>query len=204
MPLPRAGVFLRMRVLVSFDGQNLYRLAKDAFGPGYPYHWPSYDVMKLADALATRIPGRTLVEVRFYTGVPTARQDEFWNGFWNNKLRHIGRQGVHVYRGRLYYYGQQVQEKGVDVRLAVDLVEATYAQRYDVAILVSQDGDLVPAVDLAKEVARDQSRTVQFESAFPQVPGKRPFGIDKTTWVPIDKATYDACLDYSNYRPPRT
>ena len=177
-----------MRVLVSFDGQNLYHLA--------------YDVVKLADALATRISGRTLAEVRFYTGVPTARQDAFWNRLWNNKLRHIGRQGVHVYRGRLYYYGQEIHEKGVDVRLAVDLVKATYEQRYDVAIIVSQDGDLAPAVELSKEVARDQNRTVLFESAFPVVPRKRPFGIDKTTWITIDKATYDSCLDLADYRTP--
>ena len=35
-----------MRALVSFDGQNLYRLAMRAYGPGPPYTWPSYDVVK--------------------------------------------------------------------------------------------------------------------------------------------------------------
>ena len=75
-----------MRTLVSIDGQNLYRLAKDAYGRG-PYHWPSYDVVKLAQMLTSRVAGRTLVETRFYTGVPTAAQDAFWNGFWNSKLR---------------------------------------------------------------------------------------------------------------------
>ena len=192
-----------MKVLVSVDAQNLYRLAKDAYGPG-PYHWPSYDVVKLAQALTDMVSGRSLTEIRFYTGVPTKSQHAFWNEFWNNKLRHLGRQGVHVYRGRLNYYGQRVLEKGVDVRMAVDLVKATYEQRYDVAIIVSQDEDLVPAVELAREVARGQGRTIELESVFPRVPGKRPFGIDKTTWMPIDKATYDACLDLSNYRPART
>ena len=60
-----------MRTLVFIDGQNLYRLAMRAYGPGHPYHWPSYDVMKLAQALASRIPGRPLAEVRFYTRVPS-------------------------------------------------------------------------------------------------------------------------------------
>ena len=65
-----------MRALVSFDGQNLYHLAMRAYGPGPPYSWPSYDVVKLlpfypkAEALVSRVPGRTLAEVRFYTGVP--------------------------------------------------------------------------------------------------------------------------------------
>ena len=92
----------------------------------------------------------------------------------------------------------------MDVRLAIDLIGATYENRYDTAIIVSQDGDLAPAVDLAKEVARGQNRRVEFESAFPQVAGKRPFGIDKTNWVPIAKANYDTCIDLSNYRPPKT
>ena len=26
-------------------------------------------------------------------------------------------------------------------------------------------------------------------------------GIDKTDWIRIDRATYDACLDRRNYRP---
>ena len=77
-------------------------------------------------------------------------------------------------------------------------------QQYDAAIIVSQDGDLVPAVELVREVVRYQGITVELESAFPRVLGKRPFGIDKTTWKPIDKATYDAYLDLSNYRPSRT
>ena len=47
-----------MRALVSFDGQNLYRLAMRAYGPGPPYTWPSYDVVKLAEALVSRVPGR--------------------------------------------------------------------------------------------------------------------------------------------------
>ena len=189
-----------MRVLVSFDGQNLYRLAMRAYGSGPPYSWPSYDVVKLAQALVSRVPGRTLAEVRFYTGVPSHSQNAFWHGFWNNKLRHLQRQGVRVYRQQLSAGGQ---EKGVDVRLAVELVQATYEHLYDVAIIVSQDADLAPAVEVAKEIAQKQNRTVEFESAFPPVPGRRHFGIPMTTWVPIDKAIYDACLDLSDYRSPK-
>ena len=189
-----------MRTLVLFDGQNLYRLAMRAYGPGPPYSWPSYDVVKLAQRLVARVPGRTLTEVRFYTGVPSHSQDAFWHKFWNNKLRALQRQEVYVYRGRLTSSGEKVQEKGVDVSLAIDLVQATHQQNYDVAIVVSQDSDLTPAVELAKKVAQDQTRTVDFESAIPRVPGRRLFGITGTTWIPIDKTTYDKCLDPTDYR----
>ena len=190
-----------MRTSVFIDGQNLYRLAMRAYGRVYPYYWPSYDVVKLANALVSRVPERTLTEVRFYTGVPSESQSADWHGFWNNKLRHLQRQEVRVYRQELSAAGQ---EKGVDVRLAVELVQATYEQLYDVAIIVSQDADLAPAVAVARDIAQGQNRSVAFESAFPRIPGRRDFGIPDTTWVPIDKATYDTCLDLSDYRPPRS
>ena len=189
-----------MRTLVLIDGQNLYRLAKRAFGPGNPYHWPSYDVVKLAHALSSATAGRTVNETRFYTGVPKRSQDAFWHRFWNNKLRALQRQGVHVYRGRLNSAGQDIQEKGVDVSLAIDLVQATHQQSYDVAIIVSQDSDLAPAVALAHQVAQAQGRTIHIESAVPLVPGRRIFGITGTDLTPIDKATYDNCLDPTDYR----
>ena len=41
---------------------------------GYPYHFPCYDVLKIAQTLTNRIGGRHLEEIRFYTGVPTLAQ----------------------------------------------------------------------------------------------------------------------------------
>ena len=198
-----------MRTIVFIDGQNLYHLARRAWDPelpdpSSPYAWPSYDVEKLAHALVARIPGRTLTETRFYTGVPdpaVGPAQRFWHGFWSNKLRYLKSRGIIVYRGRVSAGGQ---EKGVDVSLALDLVRATYEQRYDAAIIVSQDWDFGPAVRLAKAIAQAQGRTLVYESSFPVGPGSfSRRGVPGTTWVPIDKATYDACHDPGDYRPRR-
>ena len=145
-----------MRTIVLIDGQNLYHLARRAWasGPSSPYAWPSYDVEKLAGLLAYRTPGRTLEEIRFYTGVPdpaSGSSQLFWHGFWSNKIRYLRSRGVYVYRGRVNAGGQ---EKGVDVSLALDLVRATYDRQYEAAIIVSQDWDFGPAVRLAKEIAQ--------------------------------------------------
>ncbi len=41
--------------------------------------------------------------------------------------------------------------------------------------------------------------------AFPMSPASRNRrGINKTDWIPIDRATYDSCLDRRDYRPPKT
>ena len=110
-----------MRTLALIDGQNLYRLAMRAYGSGSPYHWPSYDDVKLTHALASTTPGRAVSEIRFYTGVPNQSQNAFWHKFWNNEVRALQRQGVYVYRGQLNSNGQSIQEKGVGVSLAIDL-----------------------------------------------------------------------------------
>ena len=92
----------------------------------------------------------------------------------------------------------------MDVSLALDLVQATHERRYEVAIIVSQDSDFAPAVNLAKQIARAQGRTLIFESAFPVGPGTASLrGVSGTDWVHIDQATYDSCRDYRNYRTSR-
>ena len=193
-----------MRTIVLIDGQNLFHLAKSAWAPAAmsatsPYAWPSYDVERLASALVARVPGRALSEIRFYTGVPRRSVQSFWHGFWTNKLRHLRNKGIYVYAGRV---GSGGREKGVDVSLAIDLVQATHELRYETAIIVSQDWDFGPAVRLAKAIAKSQRRSLAFESAFPVGPGSSSRrGVPGTTWVPIDKASYDACRDRRDYRP---
>lgn len=39
------------------------------------------------------------------------------------------------------------KEKGVDVRLATDLIRLAWSDRYDIAVLVSSDGDFVPMAE---------------------------------------------------------
>ena len=88
--------------------------------------------------------------------------------------------------------------------LALDLVRAAYDQRYEVAIIVSQDSDFGPAVRLAKEIAQEQDRMLHFESCYPVGPGSGSNrGIRGTKWVQIDQATYDACHDPRDYRPKK-
>jgi hypothetical protein len=152
--------------------------------------------------LVERQAGRTLSSIRFYTGVPdptVGEKEEFWHGFWSNKLRYLRSRGVYTYHGRVSRAGQ---EKGVDVSIAIDLIHLTYTRAYEVAVIISQDWDLGPAVRLAKIIARDQRRALGFESAFPEsISRMHQRGIPGTTWVPISQAMYDTCYDPRDYRP---
>jgi uncharacterized LabA/DUF88 family protein len=49
------------------------------------------------------------------------------------------------------YKGEVFQEKGVDVRLAVDLVRDSFTKSGVMAYIISSDTDLLPAINVAKE-----------------------------------------------------
>ncbi len=200
------------RAIVFIDGQNLFYSAKDAFGCGFP----NYDVTALAQRLCAD-QGWTLSQVRFYTGVPDVSDKPFWSHFWTHKLAQMGREGVHVFSRPLRYRNQTVilpdgtehtvlvgQEKGVDVRLALDLVRLASDRHYDVALILSQDQDLTEAVEDVKLIARLANRWIRLACAFPLSPASRNRrGINKTDWIKIDRSTYDACIDKRDYRPKR-
>jgi len=187
------------RAIVFVDGQNLFYAAKDSFGSQFP----DYDVALLAGRLCHG-QGWELTPSRFYTGVPDSADDPHWNHFWHHKLAQMGRVGVHVFSRPLRYRNQTVrlpdgsahsflvgQEKGVDVRLALDLVRLASDRHYDVGLILSQDQDLTEAVE-----------DVRLASAFPSSPASRNRrGIDKTDWIRIDRNLYNECKDARDYRP---
>jgi hypothetical protein len=91
------------------------------------------------------------------------------------------------------------QEKGIDIRIALDMVRMARAGVLDVVLLFSQDQDLSEAADEVKAISRDQDRWIKVACAFPQGAVKCR-GVNGTQWIPIDRATYDQCLDPIDYR----
>src|SRR3989454_7286028 len=72
---------------------------------------------------------------------------------------------------------------------------------YDVGLVLSQDQDLSEVADEIRAIAREQNRWIKIACAFHSSPTSRNRrGIDKTDWIRIDRATYDACLDRRDYR----
>jgi len=200
------------RAVVFIDGQNLFHGVREAFG----YTYPNYDVAALAGRLCQR-HGWTLTQIRFYTGIPERIDNAFWHDFWSAKLAVMGRQDVHVFSRPLRYRNRVVrlpdgtthailtgEEKGVDVRLALDVIRLAHRREFDVAVLLSQDQDLSEVAQEIRVIAREQDRWIKVASAFPLSPTTRNRrGIDRTDWIPIDRTLYDACLDRRDYRPPK-
>jgi uncharacterized LabA/DUF88 family protein len=198
------------RVVTFLDGQNLFHAVRESFG----YTYPNFDVPALSAAICTA-SGWSLKEARFYTGVPDSIDDPKWNHFWSHKLAAMGRKGVRVFSRSLRYRNRTVklpsgnthtflvgEEKGIDVRLALDVIRMAHRQEFDVAVIFSQDQDLSEVAAEIRAIAHEQNRWIKIASAFPYSPTTRNRrGIDKTDWIKIDRATYDACLDKRDYWP---
>jgi hypothetical protein len=126
----------------------------------------------------------------------------------------MGTRGVVTFSRHLRYRNQTValpdgttttvlvgQEKGVDVRLALDVVRMGREGVYDVAVLFSQDQDLSEVADEVRAISIAQHRWIKVVSAFPVSPTyTNTRGVNKTDWLPFDRATYDRCLDRTDYR----
>ncbi len=202
----------RVYAMAFVDGQNLYRHAKDAFG----HHHPNYDPIKLHNAVCAA-NGWTPNLVRLYTGVPDPKHSPMWAGYWSNRVLALKRAGVHVTTRPIRYNpetrvtpsGEELviyvpKEKGVDLRLALDLLKCARKRQFDVAVLFSQDQDLAEIVDEVKEIAKEQEREIRICCPFPHGPhATSRRGVDRTDWFPMNQAFYDACLDPRDYRPAR-
>lgn len=198
------------RAVAFVDGQNLFYAAKRAFG----YTFPNFDVAALAEAVCAN-EGWTLHESRFYTGVPNPQDNAFWNHFWSARMATMGRQGIHVFSRPLRYRNQTIllpdgqprtvlvgQEKGIDARIALDIVRLARDDTYDVGLIFSQDQDLSEAAEEVRDIASDYDRWIKLASAFPQSPtSTNRRGVNKTDWIPIERSLCDACIDTRDYRP---
>lgn len=154
------------RVRVFIDYQNVYHRARGAFGlerehPAIGNVLP----LRLAALLnllgKSKDPHRELESAWVYRGEPTSRshphvQAAFQRqvGVWRQSggpitvvtrpLRYLATEWDH--HGRPIAWGPG-EEKGIDVLVALGMVLGAVRDEYDVAVLVSGDTDLVPAID---------------------------------------------------------
>ena len=197
------------RTHVFIDGQNLFHSIKEAFG----YSYPNYDIHRLADEVC-RAQNWKLEAIRFYTGIPDLSDNPAWHNFWMSKLSIMGRQGIKVFTRPLRYQAQAVrmpngklhtfltgQEKGIDVRIALDIVREVRMNTCDVIVIFSQDQDLSEVADEIRLIATEKNRWIKIATAFPiSAAYRKTRGINKTDWICIDRELYDRCIDPRDYR----
>ena len=132
------------RVAIYFDGSNTYNKLKML---GLPEEDKRFDF----SAFVAHIVGqRNLISKRYYVGMGR-NQDGSEKGEklvrkQQQFLETLRSNGFEVKPGKIMYDGGRIREKGVDVKLAVDLVIGAADDLYDTAVVVSSDTDLIPAI----------------------------------------------------------
>ena len=210
-PQPAVPAPPPVRVCAFIDGYNLFKAVKQCFG----YNHPNYDIKRLVDAVVSMQSNRQLVSAHFCIGIPTGLDDAQNNLWWTKKLAAMGRTGVQIETRNLKRRELRVHldgivkfdrtiprliEKGIDLKIGLDMVRLARSNTYDVAILFSQDGDLVEAVTEVQSIAAEQCRRIQVECAYPVAAGVNTYPIRRTIPRQIIKATYDRCIDPTDYR----
>lgn len=201
----------RYRVIAFFDGQNLFNAAKKSFG----YNYLNYDPQKLAQVVCS-VKGWELTQTRFYSGIHSKKENEFLHNVMSKKFAVLGtRKDVVAFKKELHYIDKETtcphckvtstrkigQEKGIDVRIALDIVHLANINAYDVALIFSQDQDLIEARNEVVTIAQKQNRFIKIVCAYPSSPtSTNTRGINGTDWFPFEKTIYDSCIDPIDYR----
>ncbi len=197
------------RVHAFFDCQNLFLSAKKLWES---HDHPDFDPIMLARTIVKQKSAWFLMGIHLYTGIHAIDQNMHWHTFWSRKLAAHKKQDsrVTVFTRTLRYSSipnkkdgeppySQAREKGIDVRIALDLVRGARLGEYDVALLFSQDEDFKEVAEEIRAIAEERQCWIKIASAFPSNGSRRWRGVDKTDWIPFDETLYNSCLDTNKY-----
>ena len=138
--------------------------------------------------------------MRYYTGIHDANRKPDAHGKMQRRLQAYEQKDVRTFSIPLRYDDAgRGKEKGVDVRVAIDLTRMGNKGLYDVAVVVSEDSDLNQAIQDVYGL-RDGERWIAVENALPWTPNSH------CRWLtaaprkrPIDKAMFDRVRDGRSY-----
>ena len=171
--------------LVIFDGSNFYHKAKK-LAPDI--HLTNFNYRKLAETLT----GSAENDIEYCIGEIKRDSNNFkskqmYNGQMAlfNTLR---RQKVVVKKGFMMKINNVFHEKGVDVRIATDIVRGALKGEYDCFYVISSDSDILPAIEAAIDVGK-KVVYVAFEKSVVS----KALAINCSETIFITKSTIQVC-----------
>lgn len=138
------------RVIVFIDGSNLFRVLREvSLARKEPEYRIDYAALKeyILSSLARKGSKDQLdhiVRMYYYGAVPDDVSDAQVK--YLDKLRHLGFK-VRIFPLKHILATNELKEKGVDVALAMDVLELALEDGYDTAVVISHDEDFCELVD---------------------------------------------------------
>jgi uncharacterized LabA/DUF88 family protein len=135
------------RVAIFIDGANLLHGLQNDFN--------RIDV-DFENLTAKLLNGRQLTRVYYYTALPDqardperyTKQQKFHNAIQRKPYFSLVLGRLEIRPGGFYV------EKGVDIALAIDMLDLAYHNTYDTAIIISGDGDFSRAVEIVQRMGK--------------------------------------------------
>ncbi len=150
-------MFKKEKVAIYIDGGNTYQRLKES---EMPEKGMKFDYSSFIEHLVGK---RNLVSKRYYIGIVknfnnTEKGENMVKG-QQKFLAGLESENFNIKRGRIMYDNNSIREKGVDVKLSVDLVVGAVDDLYDTAIVISSDTDLIPAI---KYIIKAKGKNVEY------------------------------------------
>jgi len=162
------------KAFIFIDGNNFYFKLKELSSKfNGKFSLLDFDYRKFTEWL---VSPNELIEVRYYLGaIKRQANNEKSEKLYANQqrlLRKLQKQKIIISLGQLIQHPDKTyHEKGVDVRIAVEMIRFARQNKYDQAYLLSSDTDLVPAI----EEVQAFGKIVQYVG----IPKGQSFGLSK-------------------------
>lgn len=136
------------KIIIFIDGSNFYHRLKFLTKNFKDTSLLDFDYKNFSEWLCGE---NELTQIRYYIGAVKRKNNDKSEDLYRNQqklFRKLQNFNIEIIQGHLIQHPDKTyHEKGVDVRLAVDMIKLARNNEYDKALLLSSDTDLVPAVE---------------------------------------------------------
>lgn len=195
------------RVAVFIDYQNCLGQARLAFcNPNDPATARQILPRALAHFLASKERGAyELVYCGVYCGIALNSKEPKTFAARRKQAAAWQKAGCSVVMRQLRYQGwpaERPREKGIDVRIAIDVVAKALGEEYDVAIIASCDTDLAPVVELLLELKEKNGKPDVELIAWEGFQNKVGVSGHQLIYREITRSDFEAVSDPVDYNLP--
>ena len=136
-----------MKILVIFDGSNFYHYTKRILPDA---HLTTFNYKKLTEIITgvdNSLVQYCVGEIRREKN--NEKSEQMYAG-QQSLFYNLNKQGIDVVKGFMLKIDGVYQEKGVDVRIALNILKGALKNDYDECYVISSDTDIIPAIKDAR------------------------------------------------------
>jgi len=146
------------KAFIFIDGGNFYFKLKELLSKSNKkYSLLKFNFRMFCEWLSN--PNK-IIEIHYYLGAVKRKiNDEKSEKMYANQqrlFRKLQNQNIIISLGQLIKHPDKTyHEKGVDVRLAVEMIRFARQNKYEIAYILSSDTDLVPAIEEVQSIGKE-------------------------------------------------